>query len=217
MELDELDEGVVSEKKLVENAGADSDIQVDLLALSLLLLIADSMQVVIRNLQKTYMSYTCGCCANKKRAFRAVKGIDMAMKKGPRTSSLRSLFPDLSLGEIFCLLGHNGAGKTTTIGMLTGLFPPTAGDATIFGHSIIDEMSQIRKVSSSSSSRRFFHSPSILIHICYLPRPMLSCTHAVLENGRLPAARHSVEATDGRGALGALRQDPRRSSLFLAP
>jgi len=36
-------------------------------------------------------------------------------------------------GECFALLGENGAGKTTTISMLTGLFPPTAGWATVGG------------------------------------------------------------------------------------
>ena len=36
-------------------------------------------------------------------------------------------------GQITALLGHNGAGKTTAIGMLTGLFPPTAGSAIIEG------------------------------------------------------------------------------------
>jgi ABC-type multidrug transport system ATPase subunit len=44
------------------------------------------------------------------------------------------------------LLGHNGAGKTTTIGMLTGLLSPTAGDALIFGNSIISGMDEIRQV-----------------------------------------------------------------------
>lgn len=36
-------------------------------------------------------------------------------------------------GQITALLGHNGAGKTTAIGMLTGLFPPSAGSAMIEG------------------------------------------------------------------------------------
>jgi len=45
---------------------------------------------------------------------------------------------------LFCLLGHNGAGKTTTINMLTGLFPPTGGDAYIYGKSILTEKDSIR-------------------------------------------------------------------------
>jgi ABC-2 type transport system ATP-binding protein len=39
-------------------------------------------------------------------------------------------------GEVFSLLGPNGAGKTTTISMLSCLLTPTAGDASIGGHSI---------------------------------------------------------------------------------
>uniref|UniRef100_A0A182PQD2 ABC transporter domain-containing protein n=1 Tax=Anopheles epiroticus TaxID=199890 RepID=A0A182PQD2_9DIPT len=38
--------------------------------------------------------------------------------------------------QITVLLGHNGAGKSTTMGMLTGMYPPTAGYATIEGHRI---------------------------------------------------------------------------------
>lgn len=41
-------------------------------------------------------------------------------------------------GQIFALLGHNGAGKTTTISMLTGLFEPTAGNASVFGIDIFN-------------------------------------------------------------------------------
>jgi ABC-2 type transport system ATP-binding protein len=39
----------------------------------------------------------------------------------------------IEAGEVFGLLGPNGAGKSTTIAMLSGLFPPTAGGATIGG------------------------------------------------------------------------------------
>ena len=52
--------------------------------------------------------------------FTAVKGISFHIKEG----------------EIFSLLGPNGAGKTTTISMLSTLYTPTSGDATIGGHSI---------------------------------------------------------------------------------
>lgn len=37
-------------------------------------------------------------------------------------------------GEIFGFLGSNGCGKTTTMKMLTGLLPPSEGEAKLFGH-----------------------------------------------------------------------------------
>jgi ABC-2 type transport system ATP-binding protein len=53
---------------------------------------------------------------------------------------------DIKEGEIFSLLGPNGAGKTTTISMLSTLFTPTSGDATIAGHSIAKEPMAVKKV-----------------------------------------------------------------------
>ena len=49
-------------------------------------------------------------------------------------------------GQIFALLGHNGAGKTTTISMLTGLFEPSKGSASVFGIDIFNEMGYLRKI-----------------------------------------------------------------------
>ena len=40
---------------------------------------------------------------------------------------------EIERGEIFGFLGSNGCGKTTTMKMLTGLLPPTQGDAWLFG------------------------------------------------------------------------------------
>jgi len=48
-------------------------------------------------------------------------------------------------GDLFAFLGVNGAGKTTTIKMLTGLSEPTAGEAYVMGHSIIKELSEVKK------------------------------------------------------------------------
>jgi ribosome-dependent ATPase len=39
-------------------------------------------------------------------------------------------------GEIFGFLGSNGCGKTTTMKMLTGLLPPTEGEALLFGEQV---------------------------------------------------------------------------------
>ena len=51
---------------------------------------------------------------------------------------------DLYAGELVSLLGRNGAGKTTLISMLTGLYPPTSGDACIYNKKISSDMCLIR-------------------------------------------------------------------------
>jgi len=48
-------------------------------------------------------------------------------------------------GEIFGYLGANGAGKSTTIRMLCGLLAPTAGDATVAGHSVARDPLGVRR------------------------------------------------------------------------
>src|SRR5919198_1651003 len=62
--------------------------------------------------------------------FTAVKGISFDIKEG----------------EIFSLLGPNGAGKTTTISMLSTLYTPTSGDATIAGHSITKDPMVVKQL-----------------------------------------------------------------------
>jgi len=49
-------------------------------------------------------------------------------------------------GEVFGLLGPNGAGKSTTISMLTCLFPPTGGSMRIFGHDVVKEAAEVKKL-----------------------------------------------------------------------
>ncbi len=49
-------------------------------------------------------------------------------------------------GEIFGLLGPNGAGKSTTIAMLTCLFPPTSGHATIGGLDVVRQAAQVKRL-----------------------------------------------------------------------
>ncbi|MGB3834368.1 MAG: ribosome-associated ATPase/putative transporter RbbA [Mesorhizobium sp.] len=46
---------------------------------------------------------------------------------------------DIPRGEIFGFLGSNGCGKTTTMKMLTGLLPPSDGEAWIFGRPIAEQ------------------------------------------------------------------------------
>ena len=72
------------------------------------------------------------------------------------TSALTKKYKDLTTvnaldlaideGELFALLGVNGAGKSTLIKMLSCLAEPTSGDAKIFGHSIITEAHEVKKL-----------------------------------------------------------------------
>ena len=73
-----------------------------------------------------------------------------------QTSALTKKYKDLTAvnaldlaiddGGLFALLGVNGAGKSTLIKMLSCLAKPTSGDARIFGHSIITEAHEVKKL-----------------------------------------------------------------------
>uniref|UniRef100_A0A8C4U5Z7 ATP-binding cassette sub-family A member 2 n=1 Tax=Falco tinnunculus TaxID=100819 RepID=A0A8C4U5Z7_FALTI len=65
--------------------------------------------------------------------------------KTDKKLALNKLSLNLYENQVVSFLGHNGAGKTTTMSILTGLFPPTSGSATIYGHDIRTEMDEIRK------------------------------------------------------------------------
>lgn len=60
---------------------------------------------------------------------RAVRGVDL----------------DVSPGEVVGFLGPNGAGKTTTLRILTTLLRPTAGTATVAGHDVTTQPTEVRR------------------------------------------------------------------------
>jgi len=57
---------------------------------------------------------------------------DLTCRFGDFTAVDRVSFT-IERGEIFGFVGSNGCGKTTTMKMLTGLLPPTEGEALLFG------------------------------------------------------------------------------------
>jgi len=57
--------------------------------------------------------------------------------------AVKSVSLAIENNSVFGLLGPNGAGKTTLISILTGLYPPTAGDAYLAGFSVNKEMQDI--------------------------------------------------------------------------
>jgi ABC-2 type transport system ATP-binding protein len=70
---------------------------------------------------------------------------DLVKKYGDFTA-VKGISFDINEGEIFSLLGPNGAGKTTTISMLSTLYIPTSGDATIGGHSITKDAMAVKQM-----------------------------------------------------------------------
>jgi ABC-2 type transport system ATP-binding protein len=70
---------------------------------------------------------------------------DLAKSYGDFTA-VKGITFDIKEGEIFSLLGPNGAGKTTTISMLSTLYTPSSGDATIGGHSISKDPMAVKQV-----------------------------------------------------------------------
>ena len=49
-------------------------------------------------------------------------------------------------GEIVGLLGPNGAGKSTLMKILTGYIPPTSGDASVYGHDVLFDTEEVKKI-----------------------------------------------------------------------
>jgi ribosome-dependent ATPase len=58
---------------------------------------------------------------------------DLTCRFGDFTAVDRVSFA-IARGEIYGFLGSNGCGKTTTMKMLTGLLPPSEGEAALLGH-----------------------------------------------------------------------------------
>ncbi|NJD10334.1 MAG: ABC transporter ATP-binding protein [Gemmatimonadetes bacterium] len=73
----------------------------------------------------------------------AVEVRDLTRRFGGFTAVDRVSF-EVGTGEIFGFLGPNGAGKTTTLKMLTGLLPPTSGEAVVAGVDVAQQALELR-------------------------------------------------------------------------
>ena len=69
-------------------------------------------------------------------------------KKYGQLQALKDVTFHVNEGEVFGLIGPNGAGKTTTLRILATLLGVTSGNVNIFGHDLVKEPAQIRKIIS---------------------------------------------------------------------
>lgn len=65
----------------------------------------------------------------------AIEARDLTMRFGDLVAVDHVSFR-IGQGEIFGFLGSNGCGKTSTMKMLTGLLPPSEGQAWLFGRPV---------------------------------------------------------------------------------
>jgi ABC-2 type transport system ATP-binding protein len=77
----------------------------------------------------------------------AVEINDLVKSYGP-FKAVKGISFSVSEGEVFGLIGPNGAGKTTTLRVLSTLIEVTSGKVTIFGHDLVKEADEVRKVIS---------------------------------------------------------------------
>jgi ABC-type multidrug transport system ATPase subunit len=117
-----------SETQRLFGAPADSDVVAETSEAFALNQDEDHLAIRIVNLRKTF----------QKSFFRKDDRKDV--------HAVRGFSLTCAPGQLLGLLGHNGAGKTTTISMLVGLYPPTDGEAFIFGMSVKHQMDEIRRV-----------------------------------------------------------------------
>jgi ABC-2 type transport system ATP-binding protein len=77
----------------------------------------------------------------------AVEASNLAKRYGD-IQALDGLSFKVEDGEIYGLIGPNGAGKTTTLRIVSTLILPSSGSVEIFGHDVVREASEVRKLIS---------------------------------------------------------------------
>lgn len=71
--------------------------------------------------------------------------VNKISKRYGKVQALRDVSFSVGKGEIFGLIGPDGAGKTTMFRILATLLLPDAGNATLDGFDVVNEMKDIRK------------------------------------------------------------------------
>ncbi|KAL0246525.1 hypothetical protein GEMRC1_007737 [Eukaryota sp. GEM-RC1] len=84
----------------------------------------DPSAVILDNLVKVFVTK-----GKEKRQIKAVNGLSFKIEKG----------------QVFCLLGVNGSGKTTSMSVITGELTASAGNVSVFGMDVRNDVDGIRR------------------------------------------------------------------------
>jgi len=111
----------------------------------------------------------------------------LTKKFGKKKVAVKEISIRMYEGQITALLGHNGAGKTTTMSMLTGLFPPTSGNAYLGSYDIKHQMSQAREsLGLCPQHNMLFDKLTVQEHLVFFARVSLyscRCKFSLSRNG----------------------------------
>ncbi len=66
-----------------------------------------------------------------------ILGLEKVGKNFGGLAALSGIGFQVNAGEVFGIIGPNGAGKTTLFNLITGVMPPSSGDITFCGQSIV--------------------------------------------------------------------------------
>jgi ABC-2 type transport system ATP-binding protein len=72
--------------------------------------------------------------------------VDDLAKSFGSVEALKGISFNVPRGTVFGLLGPNGAGKTTAIRILTTLIAPDRGSASVLGHDVVQNPSEVRRL-----------------------------------------------------------------------
>ena len=92
-------------------------------------------KIVLKSASVDFPVFDASARSLKKRVFRSVVGTTISQRPDGHVvvRGLEDINFELNDGARLGLVGHNGAGKTTLLRVLSGIFVPTGGEATIDG------------------------------------------------------------------------------------
>jgi ABC-2 type transport system ATP-binding protein len=90
---------------------------------------------------------------------------------GKRTAAVDGVSFEIARGECVAVLGRNGSGKSTLVRILSTLILPDGGSASIFGHDVVKDAGDVRRlVNRVSVEASFFKKMSPVENLSYAAR-----------------------------------------------